>query len=567
MDILLAKIRPKETTKAIETVKDLLDDNPTADIIFDFKTHAHAAEIGQSVIQDLSLEEGGVTWNAINKTHLDGGAILLRQIIETPITDPTLIAARQTAITELTTRPAITTQLAHLKELEADVLWTQNTPDIKKTWPIPLIFPTWPVLSYINYSRHALGAYHIYRCVIAPLMSAATPISSALGPYFYLKYKLKLNIALVFYIKMLIALVLQANYSTFAYLIVIGYIALYAYGIFCNIESALMIYNLRNSLYKKALAIKDFITTSRNLIATIGPQLVSKISGAFLGDANTKIFTGDIVGSMTDIYQYWTNPTKREEMRTLIKVIYAIDVCFNATTLVNNYLWTITTIGPTCIIYDMKHPALKSQVGNPASLKKSLIVTGPNAAGKSTYVKALLCNVLLSQTLGIAYAARMETPIWESIHSYMRIWDTPGEESLFEAEMARCRQVLERAAAAEAAGRRAIFFLDEPMHSTPPIEGAATAKAMVKHLASMDGIRVVVTTHFHTIIDLPLNLARNVSMEAIPLASEKGFKFPYKIRKGGSRQCIALELLKEHDLPEAVIADAIKFKNIICENK
>lgn len=53
----------------------------------------------------------------------------------------------------------------------------------------------------------------------------------------------------------------------------------------------------------------------------------------------------------------------------------------------------------------MGHPALSpEQQRNPIRLDKNIIVTGPNAAGKSTYTRSILTNQLLAQTLGICYA-------------------------------------------------------------------------------------------------------------------------------------------------------------------
>ena len=56
----------------------------------------------------------------------------------------------------------------------------------------------------------------------------------------------------------------------------------------------------------------------------------------------------------------------------------------------------------------------------------------------------------------------------------------------------------------------------------------------------------------------------NISMKAVPLKDGEFF-FPYKIQKGVSAQCIALELLHNHMLPYTVVTRAIELKNKFCE--
>jgi DNA mismatch repair ATPase MutS len=137
--------------------------------------------------------------------------------------------------------------------------------------------------------------------------------------------------------------------------------------------------------------------------------------------------------------------------------------------------------------------------------------------------------------------------------------------SLFEAEVTRCATMIEKAKEANETGRRALFLLDEPMHSTPPIEGAATAMATVEKLAEYENVRVLCTTHYHDLARLEkLESSRfmNVSMECVQ--GRQGFLFPYRLRKGPSFQCIALELLASKQIPEDVVARAIEIKNKIC---
>jgi DNA mismatch repair ATPase MutS len=107
--------------------------------------------------------------------------------------------------------------------------------------------------------------------------------------------------------------------------------------------------------------------------------------------------------------------------------------------------------------------------------------------------------------------------------------------------------------------------MDEPMHSTPPIEGMSTAYAVIEYLSKLNGITLIITTHFHKLIKLEEiypDKFINLSVDAIP--KDNKYYFPYKINRGHSYLCIAIELLDIKDFPKDIIDNAIKMKNKIC---
>ena len=103
------------------------------------------------------------------------------------------------------------------------------------------------------------------------------------------------------------------------------------------------------------------------------------------------------------------------------------------------------------------------------------------------------------------------------------------------------------------------------MHSTPPIEGMSVAYAIAKYLGNLEGISIIITTHFHNLISLEENKKRflNLSVNAIKDENNK-FIFDYKINKGSSKQTIAIELLKKQKFNDEIINSAIEIKNKLC---
>jgi DNA mismatch repair ATPase MutS len=143
----------------------------------------------------------------------------------------------------------------------------------------------------------------------------------------------------------------------------------------------------------------------------------------------------------------------------------------------------------------------------------------------------------------------------------MRISDELGTMSLFEAEVKRCADLIAQAEITSSQGLKALYFLDEPMHSTPPIEGSATSKAVIEFIARLPGVRVLATTHYHDLTSMDPTHFHNVSMDAIKTQTGTKYIFPYKIQKGPSFKCIALELLEENKLPSIIIQEAIRIKD------
>ena len=88
------------------------------------------------------------------------------------------------------------------------------------------------------------------------------------------------------------------------------------------------------------------------------------------------------------------------------------------------------------------HPSIKNPVKNSINLDKNRIITGPNAAGKTTILKATILNTIFSQQFGMGFIKNDLLP-FHYIHCYINIPDTCGRDSLFQAEARRCKDILD----------------------------------------------------------------------------------------------------------------------------
>jgi len=155
-------------------------------------------------------------------------------------------------------------------------------------------------------------------------------------------------------------------------------------------------------------------------------------------------------------------------------------------------------------------------VKNTVSLDKRLVITGPNASGKTTILKMTMLNILFSQQLGHGfYEAGTRIRPYHQLHSYLNIPDTSGRDSLFQAESRRCKEILDKLTAGgaptpptsiekEGCGRscgqsppvRHFCIFDELYSGTNPYEAIASAYGYIMHLTNYDGVDFMLTTHY-----------------------------------------------------------------------
>lgn len=144
-------------------------------------------------------------------------------------------------------------------------------------------------------------------------------------------------------------------------------------------------------------------------------------------------------------------------------------------------------------------------VKNTVSLDKRLVITGPNASGKTTILKMTMLNILFSQQLGYGfYEAGTRICPYHHLHSYLNIPDTSGRDSLFQAESRRCKEILDKLSGGQQAPTgcggqspvRHFCIFDELYSGTNPYEAIASAYGYIMHLNKNDNVDFMLTTHY-----------------------------------------------------------------------
>ncbi len=529
-------------------------------------------KVSDSIYTDTKINE----W--INKkTITRGGSILIDKIIRNPINDIKKLKERQNVYFEL-----FKYQLQTLKDTENDLLWIMTLKkEIDEDMSINLLFPSTFLLNKCNYYRCFLDVFHLYKIVLMPLTCLLYPISIIYTPYYYLNKYMRLNLKIGQYLKMMLEflkLVLKPSGNIRKDLIKIVtfliYVGIYVYSIYQTFLISYIIYKTREKLLIKIKGLVDFIKTASIVIKKAGNLWKPFYLYENDIDINESLkFLSGIKYDISTIYKLWKNDEYKVHIINMLKVIYTIDVINTITRIKKkNKHWCLPSyhLEKPTKIWNMKNPLLKedTQISNPVNLKKNLIITGVNAGGKTTYVKSIASNIILSQTFGIMNAIKAEVLIYDAIHSFMRITDELGSKSYFEAETDCCNKMIKIADELTKVNKKGLFLLDEPMHSTPPIEGISVAFSVCEYLGLQKGITIIITTHFHDLMKLENKYKEDFINLSVSAKQKEGkedeYEFDYKIKKGGSRQTIAIELLKKQKFNSRIISSAIEMKNKIC---
>jgi predicted ATPase len=513
--------------------------------------------VSESIYDDTRIDD----WIS-KKPNTIGGSIIINHLIKNPINNKEILVNRQKNSFEIHDY-----HLKILKENEKDLLWILNLKkEIDDNSSIKLLFPYLYYLNNLNNHRLFLDIYHLYKIFFVPISCFLYPISIIFAPYFYINRQFKLNISFFQYLKMfyqMIKLMLKptGNYKKDLFKIISFFIYafIYIYSIYQTFILSYVIYKMRDNLLKKMKGLIDFIKTSiiiiKSSLNSWKPYYLYKIPDNLHLEELEKLNY-----DLSSIFKLWMNENLKDNILTILKIIYTLDAINSITKLKKDKYWSLPFYSNQTRILAIHNPILNIQQSNPVSLEKNLIITGVNAGGKTTYVKSIASNIILSQTFGIINALKGEMIIYDALIAIMRIKDEVGISSYFEAETSYCNKMIEIADELSKNGKKGVFILDEPMHSTPPLEAISVAYSITKYLGNLKGIRLIITTHFHKLIELEKdNNFINLSVSATK--KDGKFVFDYKIKKGGSRQTIAIELLEKHKLKEEIINSAIEIKN------
>jgi hypothetical protein len=204
------------------------------------------------------------------------------------------------------------------------------------------------------------------------------------------------------------------------------------------------------------------------------------------------------------------------------------------------------------------HPLIKKCVTNNINLEdKSMLLTGSNMSGKSTFIRTVAINSILAQTLHICFAASYSAPFYK-IYSSIRISDDLLENtSYYLQEVLTIKKLID----ASKGEKPCLFVLDEIFKGTNTLERISGGKAILSYLNSEKNT-VLVATHD---IELTAFLEKeNYKLYHFSEVIESNnLLFDHTLKEGKLTKRNAIQLLELYEYPSEIITSAKKIEKLI----
>ncbi len=259
-----------------------------------------------------------------------------------------------------------------------------------------------------------------------------------------------------------------------------------------------------------------------------------------------------------------------EKLEKISRSIAIIDVIHSLAlvALEYNYVRPKLKEGMDLIIKNGRHPVVERYtdfVPNDTSMNSNarfIILTGPNMAGKSTYMRQVALIVILAQMGSFVPADYAEIGIVDRIYTRVGASDdiTRGR-STFMMEMVELANILNTAT------EQSLILLDEIGRGTSTYDGLAIAWSITEYIHNKIGARTIFATHYHHLIDLE-NVLEGVRNYHIAVKeSPDGIVFIRKVMPGGMSKSYGIEVARLAGVPEDVLRRARDVLSMIEEEQ
>ena len=490
-----------------------------------------------------------------------------------------------------------------------------------------------PFLNKYNNNEIVMQILSSYN-LASPIFSLLIPIISLLIPFFIIKLQgHKISFALYFehlksmfsnhVVGKLFTNFQDSSFSTKIYLI--ASVGVYIFQIYSNFISCIKYYKNIKSIHNTLFDLKDYLSNSianfQNLLTytdklptyndfnvTLKYNLnilsdyrkqIEKISPYNLVNKGVTHF----VKKVTELGYIMKTFYRLHDDENLIRTLYYTIDC-------NGYISNINSIQKHMLAGNMNYckfidketketketikttfknayygflldsASSENVVKNSYTLDNNLILTGPNAAGKTTILKTTLFNIILSQQIGGGFYDDANIDVYDFIHCYINIPDTSNRDSLFQAEARQCRDILEIIDSNKSKKHFCVF--DELYSGTNPDEAVKSAYSYLKYLETNENVNFILTTHYYKLckkidtsykkndavskiknyhMQIKYNKCEN-GVNGVNGKKEKGEKetkdevadyiYSYKLKPGISKIKGGLKVLKDLNYPEVI---------------
>jgi hypothetical protein len=448
-------------------------------------------------------------------------------------------------------------------------------------------------VKFVNENSTFMGFWTVAN-LLSPLISLVLPLLLLVAPFVLLKIQ-GVSIDFTSYINILKSLALKHSLgkalvsfdgtSLNGLMYLLFSIAMYGIQTYQNIKSCIRFYNNIYTINTNLITIQSFVGQSINnmksfMTLNAGYSKYSDFCAHMSDQFDTLL---ELQRLIADVKPYSFGISKCFEIGNLLKCYFALQKyrdCIQYAMGFEGYLDNMRGInananltyvsygsGFTCLNNQVYPPLItETQVKNTVNLSKAtsglseatsglsnnIIITGPNASGKTTVLKSTAINIIFSQQFGAGYFGNgSNINPYTHIHSYLNIPDTSGRDSLFQAEARRCKEILDIVADPEHENARHFCIFDELFSGTNAEEATLASIGFLKHLQEKTNVDFILTTHFTGVCEGVSDI-QNMKMDAT--LKDNSIKFSYKLVPGISEIKAAKLILQQMGFPHDVLS-------------
>ena len=246
------------------------------------------------------------------------------------------------------------------------------------------------------------------------------------------------------------------------------------------------------------------------------------------------------------------------KLQEISKVISEIDVLQSFALVAEKYNYVRPNINDNNEIrlIDSRHPVVEKvikdeYVSNDIIMDKNtsiLLITGPNMAGKSTYMRQLGITVIMAQIGCFIPAKEGSLPVFDKI--FTRIGasdDLVSGESTFMVEMKEASNAIANAS------KNSLILFDELGRGTATFDGMSLAEAILEYIHNKIGCKTLFSTHYHELTDLDRTL-KHLKNKHVAASEEDGkITFLHKVKDGSVDKSYGINVATLAGLPKEVI--------------
>jgi hypothetical protein len=449
-------------------------------------------------------------------------------------------------------------------------------------------FVEWEMLEFLNRSEWFLQFMSIYN-LLSPVLSLLVPIIILIIPFFIIKMK-GLQITISEYIGVL---KIVASQNAIGKLFVVNFgditpqekfyifisAAFYLFSIYQNFMVCVRFNNNMKIIHNHFNEIRIYINHTINSMENYlkyskNLSTHSKFNLHITDHLDTLRVMQKKIETISDYNMF--NFSKIKEIGYVFKCFYELhtDKIYDDTIMYslgfNGYIDCLNGLQQNIVerkinfaifIEESKKTVLENSyyatlknsepIKNTIKFKKNMIITGPNASGKTTILKSTLINILLSQQFGCGFYDSAKIKPFNHIHCYLNIPDTSGRDSLFQAEARRCKEILDAINVSSEETHLCAF--DELYSGTNPEEAEQSATSFMKYITKYKNVSCLLTTHF---IKVCKKLAKSKSISNYKMLTEKNnndLVYKYILTEGISDIKGGLIVLKQMNYPKEII--------------